>query len=63
MIRRESRIVAATLAVLVALAGICVALDGLVFDSQTVFRYGAATLLIGIACFVLLLNPRSNDHD
>jgi hypothetical protein len=63
MIRRQSRIVAATLAVVVALIGIFVALDGLVFDSRIVFRYGAATLLIGIACFVLLLNPGPHDHD
>jgi hypothetical protein len=63
MIRREFRIVAATLAVLVSLVGIFVALDGLVFDSQTVFRYGAAALLVGIACFVLLLNPGPRDHD
>jgi hypothetical protein len=63
MIRREPRIVAATLAVLVSLAGIFVALDGLAFESQTTFRYGAAALLVGIACFILLPNPRPRDHD
>jgi hypothetical protein len=63
MIRGESRIVAAMLAVLVSLVGIFAALDGLVFDSQPVFRYGAAALVVGVACFVLLLNPGPNDHD
>jgi hypothetical protein len=63
MIPAQSRLVAATLSVMVSLAGIFAAIDGLVFDSRTTFRYGAAALIVGIACFVFLLNPVPRDHD
>ncbi|MCG5078750.1 DUF2964 family protein [Paraburkholderia tagetis] len=57
MIRAEFRIVCAAIAVFAALIGLGLALDGLVFDAWAKFRYGAAALIVGIAGFVLLLNP------
>ena len=63
MIRSEVRIVCAVIAVFAALIGLFLALDGLVFDAWLRFRYGAATLIAGVACFVLLLNPGPRGHD
>ncbi|WP_028220902.1 DUF2964 family protein [Paraburkholderia oxyphila] len=62
MIRAEFRIVCATIAVFAALVGLGVALDGLVFDAWVRFRYGAAVLITGLACLVLLLHPVPRDH-
>ncbi|WP_042267027.1 DUF2964 family protein [Paraburkholderia heleia] len=56
MIRSEFRIVLATIAIFAALVGLYLVLDGLVFDAWATFRYGAATLIICVAGFVLLLN-------
>ena len=61
MIRSELRIVCAATAVFAALIGLYRVLDGLVFDAWSTFRYGAATLIVGVAGFVLLLNPGSRD--
>ncbi|WP_254366948.1 DUF2964 family protein [Paraburkholderia sp. NMBU_R16] len=55
--RANFRIVLATLAVFVAISGILAALHGLLFDRDSVVRYGAAAVVIGIAAFVFLLNP------
>jgi hypothetical protein len=63
MIRPEYRIVCAAIAVFAALIGLYLVLDGLVFDAWAKFRYGAAAMVTGIACFVLLLNPGPRDHD
>jgi len=62
MIRSELRIVFAATAVFAALIGLYLVLDGLVVDAWAKFRYGAAALIIGIAGFVLLLNPGPDDH-
>lgn len=61
MVQAETRIICATVAVFVALAGLAGLIRGLLFDSTDFFRYGAASLVVGIACFVLLLNPTAGD--
>ncbi len=62
MVKAEARIVAAAIAVFVALAGIMVALHGLVFDRQAALDYGALAVLIGVASFAVLLMPMPEDH-
>lgn len=57
IMRANFRIVLATLAVFVAISGILAALHGLLFDRDSVVRYGATAVVVGIAAFVLLLNP------
>nr|WP_253958953.1 DUF2964 family protein [Paraburkholderia fungorum] len=57
IVSSESRIVFAVIAVFVALAGIAASIRGLLFDESQLLRYGAAALIGGVACFVLLLNP------
>jgi uncharacterized membrane protein HdeD (DUF308 family) len=61
MIRAETRIILALLAVFAALAGIGVFIHGLLSDSAGFVRYGAAALIAGVASFVLLLNPTARD--
>jgi hypothetical protein len=63
MIRKEFRIVCAAVAVFAALIGLYLTLDGLVFDAWAKFRYGAAALVAGIVCLVVLLNPGPGDYD
>ncbi|WP_408483215.1 DUF2964 domain-containing protein [Paraburkholderia sp. RL17-383-BIF-A] len=60
MIRSESRIIFAAIAVFVALAGIGASIRGLLFDQPPVFRYGVAALIVGVACFVMLLNSTAD---
>nr|WP_309749576.1 MULTISPECIES: DUF2964 family protein [unclassified Caballeronia] len=62
MVTGEARIVAAAVAVFVALAGIVVALHGLVFDKLAVLDYGALAILIGVTSFAVLLMPMPGDH-
>lgn len=57
IMRANFRIVLATLAVFVAICGIFAAIHGLFFDRDSAVRYGAAAVVIGVAAFVLLLNP------
>jgi len=61
MIRVEPKIICAVVAVFVALAGLAGLIHGMLFDSTDFVRYGAAALISGIACFVLLLNPTACD--
>lgn len=56
MVRSESRIVFAAIAVFVALGGIGASIRGLLYDEAPVFHYGVAALIVGVACFVMLLN-------
>jgi hypothetical protein len=63
MVQKEYRVVLATLAVFVALAGLLIGIHGLLFDHESVLRYGAAAVVAGVASFVLLLNPASNLDD
>lgn len=57
--RANCRIVMATLAIFVAIVGILAAIHGLLFEQDSVVRYGAAAVVIGVTAFVLLLNPRT----
>lgn len=61
--RAKYRIVLATLAVFVAIFGIMAAIHGFFFEQDRVVRYGAAAIVIGVAVFVLLLNPRAGTGD
>jgi membrane associated rhomboid family serine protease len=63
MVRKEYRIVLASLGVFVAITGLFAAIHGLLFDQERVLRYGAAAAIAGVASFVLFLNPSSNLDD
>ncbi|EDT02528.1 MULTISPECIES: DUF2964 family protein [Burkholderia] len=57
MIRRQSRIVVATIAVFLSLAGMMAVVTGLLFDETIALRGGAIALIVGVAGFVVMLNP------
>lgn len=61
MIHAEPRIIVAAMAVFTALAGMGASIRGLLFDSPGFIRYGAAAMVVGVACFVLLLNASTRD--
>jgi hypothetical protein len=63
MVRIEYRIVFAAIAVFLSLAGMATAIHGLLVDDYSVTRYGAAAIVLGVACFVLLLNPTAGGRD
>ncbi|KVH57673.1 hypothetical protein WS89_21810 [Burkholderia sp. MSMB1072] len=62
MIRRQYRIVAAAIAVFVSLAGMMAVVTGLLFDATTALRGGAVALIVGVAGFVVMLNPGPKDE-
>lgn len=62
MARAEPRIVFAAVAVFTALAGVGASIRGLLFDSPSFIRYGATALVIGVGCFVTLLNTTTEDE-
>ncbi|MCA8001855.1 DUF2964 family protein [Burkholderia metallica] len=57
MIRRQYRIVVAAIAVFVSLAGMMAVVSGLLFDNAMALRGGAIALIVGVAAFVVMLNP------
>ncbi|MDP9585022.1 DUF2964 family protein [Burkholderia ambifaria] len=57
MIRRQSRIVVATIAVFLSLAGMMAVVTGLLFDQAIALRGGAIAMIVGVAGFVVMLNP------
>jgi len=59
MDRREYRIVVAAIAVFVSLAGMMAVVTGLLFDEAMALHGGAIALIVGVATFVVMLNPRS----
>lgn len=61
MVRAEPKIVVAAIAVFVTLGGLASAIHGLLFDQSAAIRYGLVAMVIGIACFVLMLNPSARD--
>ncbi|WP_250453414.1 DUF2964 family protein [Caballeronia sp. ATUFL_M2_KS44] len=61
MVSSEARIVAAAIAVFTTLAGIFIALHGLVFDKVAVLNYGVLTILVGVASFAVMLMPMPED--
>ncbi|SDH30917.1 DUF2964 family protein [Paraburkholderia phenazinium] len=56
MERTEYRTVFAAMAVFLSLAGIATAIHGLLFDEYSVTHYGVAAIMVGVACFLVLLN-------
>jgi hypothetical protein len=59
MARAESRIVLAAIAVFVALFGIGWSIRGLLYERPVLVQIGAVAMVIGVACFVMLLRPRN----
>ncbi|RQT01414.1 DUF2964 family protein [Burkholderia contaminans] len=57
MIRRQYRIVVAAIAVFVSLAGMMAVVSGLLFDNAMALRGGGIALIVGVAGFVVMLNP------
>lgn len=56
MVRLELKIVLALVATFVALAGIAVAIHGLLFDQSDAVLYGMAAIVVGVFGCVVLLN-------
>jgi Protein of unknown function (DUF2964) len=56
MVRLELRIVLALAATFVALAGIAVAIRGLLFDQSDAVLYGIAAIVVGVFGCAVLLN-------
>ncbi|WP_423396314.1 DUF2964 family protein [Burkholderia sp. LMG 21824] len=63
MIRRQYRIVVAAIAVFVSLAGMMAVVSGLLFDNTTALRGGAIALIVGVAGFVVMLNPGAKGEE
>lgn len=63
MVHGRYRIIIATVAVFVALAGLMASVRGLLYDDQYVVRFGVGAMLAGVAGFVLMLNPKQKDGD
>lgn len=53
----EPRIVCATVGVFIWLGGLYATICGLIYDVQREFRWGMLALIIGVAIFVIALNP------
>ncbi len=61
MVHGELRILVAAIAVFAALAGLALAIHGLLFDEQNYVDYGLAIVAGGIASFVLMLTVHPKD--
>lgn len=61
MVRAEVRIVLAAIATFVALAGIAVAIRGLLLDQNAAVIYGAGAIVGGVFGVALLLNAWPKD--
>jgi hypothetical protein len=59
MIRAETRIVLAAIAVFVALGGMAASIRGLLYEYPLWVHIGAVAMVMGVACFALLLRPGS----
>ncbi len=62
MIRKQYRIVLATLCVFITLASLAGVVHALLFDDGQIFRYAIVALVSSILAFVALLNPTVNDR-
>ncbi|OLL31185.1 hypothetical protein BTH42_13340 [Burkholderia sp. SRS-W-2-2016] len=60
MERVEGRIVLAAIAIFIALGGIAAAIRGLLYEDGALVRIGALAMVLGVAGFVILLNPWAN---
>ncbi|MBY8604686.1 DUF2964 domain-containing protein [Burkholderia arboris] len=63
MIRRQYRIVVAAIGVFVSLAGMMAVVTGLLFDEAMALRGGAIALIVGVAGFVVMLNPGAKGEE
>jgi hypothetical protein len=63
MIRIEPRIAIAAISVFVALAGLAMALRGLIFDVPSLVRCGTVAIVISVTLLVVMLNPPSSPHE
>ncbi|WP_027817003.1 DUF2964 family protein [Paraburkholderia bannensis] len=61
MVQGELRILLAVIAVFAVLAGLALAIHGLLFDVQTYVDYGMAIVAGGIAAFVAMLTVHPRD--
>jgi hypothetical protein len=61
MVRTELRIVLAVMATFITLAGIAVAIHGLLFDQDEAMFYGTVAIGVGVAGCAVLLNLRPKD--
>ncbi|RQS72497.1 DUF2964 domain-containing protein [Burkholderia sp. Bp8963] len=61
MVRTELRVVLAAIATFVMLAGIGVAIHGLLFDLDNAVRYGAAAIALGVTTTAIALNVWPKD--
>ncbi|MDR3097360.1 MAG: DUF2964 domain-containing protein [Paraburkholderia sp.] len=61
MVQGELRILVAALAVFAALAGLAVAIHGLLFDEHRAVLYGMAIVACGIVAFVAMLTVHPKD--
>ncbi|WDD91677.1 DUF2964 domain-containing protein [Burkholderia sp. FERM BP-3421] len=62
MVRTELRIVLAVIATFVVLAGIGVAIHGMLFDQGRALFYGALAIVVGATTCVIALNVWPNDQ-
>ena len=61
-IRKQYRIVLATLCVFITLASLAGVVHALLFDDGQIFRYAIVALVASILAFVVLLNPGPGDR-
>jgi hypothetical protein len=61
MVQGELRVVLATFAVFAALAGLAVAMHGLLFDEFRFVVYGMAIVSCGVVAFVAMLTVHPKD--
>ncbi|WP_230963427.1 DUF2964 family protein [Burkholderia stagnalis] len=62
MIRKQFRIVLATLSVFITLGALGAVVHGMLFGDQRIFAYAIAALIASIVAFVALLNPTARDQ-
>ena len=58
--RFETRIACASVGVFIWLGGLYATIRGLLYDESALFRYGMLALVVGVATFVIALNPLAN---
>ncbi|KVE32471.1 DUF2964 domain-containing protein [Burkholderia sp. TSV86] len=62
MVRTELRVVLAAIATFVALAGIAVAIHGMLFNQDSALHYGAAAIALGVTACAVVLNVWPKDE-
>ncbi|WP_241239216.1 DUF2964 family protein [Burkholderia stagnalis] len=62
VIRKQFRIVLATLSVFIALGALGGVVHGMLFGDERIFAYAIVALIGSIVAFVALLNPTARDQ-